>query len=336
MTQTQAERFEISVRLLHEICRIAHPTQDFTGSGGLFSTPNLRRALRQRNNPAIYDWLMGVLSYQGVADKAVETIIARNGNATWAAVENSLEKGTGCSKLRSFWTFESCGFSKTHRRCNCPSQLAGCPLPWLPLRNGSLNQLAYSLYLFFRDVAGGDFLDWLSLRVSASSDGSYPDIERELIAPLRAVHGISDKVISMALSDLLLASPNPDWRRLGAEFIVVDRLIHNFMHRSGILKRHDCEHAYGPGCYSENGCAKLLLSLSRGIDMRRYHHAFPQPFPRFVQTAIWRYCAASGENICNGNQIDDSRRCRNEDCNLQSFCERIALRAGSRKLIKQK
>lgn len=333
MIEMEAERFEASVRLLHEICRISHPTQEFTSGGSLFSSSKLRRALASHDNPAIYDWLMMVFSYQGVADKAVETIIARDGNATWAGVEASLSGNDGCSKLGSFWRFEGCGFSKTHKTCNCKSQIRKCPLPRLPLRNGSLNQLAYGLYFFFRDVTAGDFLGWLNERVLVAAGGSYPDIERELIGPLRAVHGISDKVISMALSDLLLASRNPAWRRLGAEFIVVDRLIHNFMHRSGILKRHGCEHLYGAGCYGDQGCAKLLLSLSRGIDMRRYHHAFPQPFPRFVQTAIWRYCAASGENICNGNQIDDSRRCRNDVCNLQSFCERIALRRGSKKPI---
>lgn len=326
MKSSEAERWIASTHLFHEVCRIAHPTQDFTGSGSLFSTPRLQRALRDRDNATIYDWLMMVFSYQGVADKAVETIIARDGNATWTRVKASLTSDPDCSKLRGFWAFEGCGFSKTHRSCNCTSQIAECPLPRLPLRNGSLNQLAYSLFFFFRDVAGGDFLGWLDERVTAANDGSYPDIERELIVPLRSVHGISDKVVSMALSDLLLASPDPVWRRLGAEFIVVDRLIHNFMHRSGILKRHGCEHAYGPACYGKDGCAKLLLSLSRCIDMRRYHHAFPQPFPRFVQTAIWRYCAASGENICNGNQIDDRKRCQNDGCQLQSFCMRIALR----------
>ena len=329
MTLQEADRWEASTRLLHEICRIAHPTQEFANSGSLFSTPKLRRALSRGDNSAIYDWLMGVFSYQGVADKAVATIIARDGNATWSAVEVSLNKTPGCRKLWSFWTFEGCGYSKFQRSCNCQEAFSGCPLPRLPLRNGSLNQLAYSLYFFFRDVAEGDFLGWLGVRIKAAEGGTYPEIERELIAPLRAVHGISDKVISMALSDLLLASSDPSWRRLGAEFIVVDRLIHNFMHRSGILKRHDCEHLYGPGCYGDHGCAKLLLSLSRGIDMRRFHHSFPQPFPRFVQTAIWRFCTASGENVCNGNQIDDRRRCRNEICNLQSFCERIALRRGS-------
>ncbi len=332
MRMHEAANFEASVTILDRICRIAHPTQNFSRSGSLFASSNLKHALEQNNNPAVYNWLMTVFSYQGVADKAVETILARDGNATWDVIDASVRGKTSCSKLRGFWTFAGCGFSKFHRSCNCQSEFSECVLPRLHLRNGSLNQLAFSLYFFFRDVAGGSFLDWLGERISVVSGGSYPDIQRELISPMRAIHGISDKVISMALSDLLLASPDkPHWRQVGAEFIVVDRLIHNFLHRSGILQRQGCQHVYGSACYGESGCAKLLLSLSRAIDMRRYHHTFPQPFPRFVQTAIWRYCAASGENICNGNQIDDSRRCRNKLCNLQSFCSRIALRPGMKR-----
>lgn len=323
MRMPEAERWEESIRLLHEVCRVAHPSQNYSVSGAVTSS-TLQRSLRAHDNPAIYDWLMNVFSYQGVADKSVETIIARDGNATWVKVNASL-RNAECRKLQSFWTMEGCGYSKKRRSCNNSSGFSGCPLPRLRLRNGSLNQLAFSLYLFFRDVAEGDFLGWLDDRILELANGSFLDIERELIAPMRAIHGVSDKVISMALSDLLLASLNPAWRKLGAEFVVVDRLVHNFMHRSGILRRHGYEHPYGPICYGERGCAKLLLSLSRGIDMRRYHSAFPQPFPRFVQSSIWRYCAASAENICNGNQIDDRRRCRNGRCNLQSFCERVTL-----------
>ncbi|MBK8009717.1 MAG: hypothetical protein IPK23_15795 [Rhizobiales bacterium] len=123
---------------------------------------------------------------------------------------------------------------------------------------------------------------------------------------------------------------------MGAEFIVVDRLIHNFMHRSGILKRHDCEHLYGPSCYGNQGCAKLLLSLSRGIDMRRFHHSFPQPFPRFVQTAIWRFCAASGEDICNGNQIDDESGAAGTKSAICKVSARDRAAAGIEKANKQR
>lgn len=320
-----------SLRHIDAICNIAHATEAFVSSRGEFNSKILRRAIRRRDNAAIYNWLMDTLSYQGVSNSAVDTILARDGNVTWDAIEASLRTPPACPKLAGFWCFSGCGYRKTGKHCAVPAKLRKCPLPRHPLRNGNLNQLAYSLYFFFRDVAGGDFIGWLDQRVrSVLRQDETGAVQRELIAPLRSVYGISDKAISLALSALLLAG-RKHWRQLGARFIVVDRLVHNFLHRSGMLERHNCSHPYGPRCYGPGGCAELLSFLARGIDMRRFHSRLPQPFPRFVQFAVWRFCATGAENICNGNQIDDRRRCRNRACNLQSFCERRKLHPIGRK-----
>ena len=61
------------------------------------------------------------------------------------------------------------------------------------------------------------------------------------------------------------------------------------------------------------------------IDARTFNLDFPQRFPRFVQHAIWRYCAALGRNVCNGNRLDDRGRCSNIYCQIYSRCDRIQL-----------
>ena len=61
------------------------------------------------------------------------------------------------------------------------------------------------------------------------------------------------------------------------------------------------------------------------IDARAFNPEFPNPFPRFVQHAIWRYCAQNGLNVCNGNRIDDRDRCTNIYCQIYSNCDRIRL-----------
>jgi hypothetical protein len=53
---------------------------------------------------------------------------------------------------------------------------------------------------------------------------------------------------------------------------------------------------------------------------------FPQTFPRFVQHAIWQYCARIGLAVCNGNRINDVQRCDNLDCRMRLMCDRVALR----------
>jgi hypothetical protein len=138
----------------------------------------------------------------------------------------------------------------------------------------------------------------------------------------------------MALSTLLLAAGNgkPLWLEVGATFVAVDTLVHNFLHRTGILQRLSADHPYGDRCYQPGGCAKVLHELAANIDARQFNPAFPATFPRFVQNAIWRYCAKNGLDVCNGNRIDDDARCDYRHCQLFWRCDRIALRTKREKI----
>jgi hypothetical protein len=62
-----------------------------------------------------------------------------------------------------------------------------------------------------------------------------------------------------------------------------------------------------------------------GLDARRFNRSFPKVFPRFVQHAVWRYCAQTGFDICNGNRIDDRQPCQNGYCRLYWRCDRKPL-----------
>jgi hypothetical protein len=126
----------------------------------------------------------------------------------------------------------------------------------------------------------------------------------------------------------LLGAPNRMglWIEVGGSMIVIDSLVHNFLHRTGILRRFKGQHAYGPACYRPGGCAGIIAAVAHRIDVRQFNPLFPQPFPRFVQHAIWRYCSQSGLDICNGNRIDDSKRCANRDCRVRLMCDRVVVR----------
>jgi len=108
--------------------------------------------------------------------------------------------------------------------------------------------------------------------------------------------------------------------------IAVDTLVHNFLHRTGILARFKAAHPYGPGCYRPGGCAEIVRLVASQIDAREFNRGFPQVFPRFVQLAIWRYCSQQGFDICNGNRLDDRQRCQNRHCRLYRICDRIGLK----------
>ena len=127
------------------------------------------------------------------------------------------------------------------------------------------------------------------------------------------IYGMGHKILSMSLSDLLIgADPQREkWVSAGASMIAVDTLVHNFLHRTGILRRRGGDHPYGPACLFAGWLRgdhfwiwPVALTLGPSI------LTFRLASPRFVQHAIWRFCAQSQRNICNGNRIDDRRGCQ--------------------------
>ena len=92
-----------------------------------------------------------------------------------------------------------------------------------------------------------------------------------------------------------------------------------------MLRRFDTKHTYGLACYRSGGCADIIQAVAEQIDARQFNLRFPKTFPRFVQHAIWRYCSLSGLDVCNGNRIDDSRRCENKDCRVRLMCDRVGV-----------
>jgi hypothetical protein len=195
-----------------------------------------------------------------------------------------------------------------------------------------LIQAAYALFLFLRDICDGDFVGWVDGRLAAADPGlDAPDrgmqMGAALLEPLRHVYGIGDKVWSFALADFLLAGdPNREqWVTTGASMVVVDSLLHNHLHRTGVLRRFGAEHPYGPRCYAVGGCSDIIRGLAQRVDAREINEEFPPCFPRLIQFAVWRMCSTSEFNVCNGTRIDDRARCQNTMCPVFPDCDRVPL-----------
>jgi hypothetical protein len=195
-----------------------------------------------------------------------------------------------------------------------------------------LNQTAYSLFLFVRDITGGDLIGWIDRQLAGAVSTSGADLEaarqEALLGPLRNVYGISDKVLTMALSSLLMGArgERPVWFETGRAMIAIDTLVHAFLHRTGILQGCGIPHSYGAACYARGGCAEVIRTVASGIDACAFNRNFPSTFPRFVQHAIWRFCAADGLNLCNGNRIDDRKPCQIDYCYIYEKCGRKPLK----------
>jgi len=295
----------------------------------------IQEAVARRDSGPICDFILSLVSLQGISDLVAFNWDARHGGIRLAEVDADLRTDPSCPRLRSFWRFRGCGYRKGSGTCAEPDHQPRCPLPRHPLRKGQLNVAAFGLGLFVRDVCGGDIVSWLDASLAHADLG--PDTPNRaatlgmaVVAPLSATEGFSSKMISMIFAELLLVGdPGRErWVTAGAGMIAVDSLVHNWLHRTGALHRCDAEHRYGPACYAPGGCADILRRFAETVDARQFNSAFPATFPRFVQHAIWRFCAEGGENICNGRRIDDLGRCGQRHCPAFARCDRVSLRGG--------
>jgi len=320
-----------AVRVVHGVCCLAGSPSLIDDIRAELRADGIATAIRRHDTATLFDWLVAALSYQGISDQVAAEYMERHGQARWGDIEQKLARGTTCPKLKSYWHFYDCQYAKISRTCSEPDHIDACPLPTHQLRNGRLNQMAYSLLLFVRDIADGDLVAWIDRQFQATDDPASPNrlaqLREAVIGPLREVYGVSDKVLTMSLSSILLGAPKHLhlWHEVGGSMIAIDTLVHNFLVRTGTLARFDADHSYGAACYQAGGCADIIDAVAQRIDARQFNPGFPQPFPRFVQRAIWRYCAQSGLDVCNGNRINDRQSCTNVSCQIRSSCDRIVL-----------
>ncbi|HKM68584.1 MAG TPA: hypothetical protein VJX94_00620 [Stellaceae bacterium] len=330
--KSKPSELDRATRLVRRICRIAGDRRLIDRLIRDLARHGVRAAIRRRDTPVLFDWLLEEVSYQGIGDYVAHGYMERHGRVRWSEIAALIEARPSCPKLQSYWHFDRCGYQKVERCCAEPDHFSGCPLPTHDLRNGRLNQAAYSLFLFMRDVANGDFVGWIDQRLGDADLASAPDraarLRQAVVEPLAHAYGVSNKVVSMALAGFLLAGDAQRvlWIEAGVVMIAVDTLVHNFLHRTGILRRLGKDHAYGTACYAPAGCSEILERIAGNIDARRFNPAFPANFPRFVQHAVWAFCAEGGLDECNGRQIDDRKRCTRSECPVFRLCDRVPLK----------
>jgi hypothetical protein len=325
--------FERANLLIRTVCGLAGSMSFLDNINTEIREAGLDKAVARGHTPPVFDWLLSAFSYQGISDQVARSYMEKHGTASWSQIDASLRASPSCPKLRNYWQFDNCRYDKGSFTCSEPDQIDACPVPRPRLRNGRLNQTAHSLFLFVRDITGGDLIGWIDSQLEAAAGSPVADLQaarqEALIGPLRNVYGVSDKVLTMALSSLLIGARGGRsvWFETGKAMMAIDTLVHNFLHRTGILAGCGTPHAYGAACYARGGCAEVIRGVATRIDARSLNPRFPEKFPRFVQHAIWRYCAADGLNICNGNRIDDRKACQISYCQLFGICGRKQLKA---------
>jgi hypothetical protein len=155
-----------AVQLIHATCCLAGSASYLDDLRADLRDVGIVGAIQDHDTPALFDWLVGMLSYQGISDSVAAGYIAQHGNVRWAEIADRLLARPSCPKLGGYWRFYDCRYHKGSGTCAESGHIDGCPLPRHPLRNGRLNQMAYNLFLFMRDVADTDFVGWIDAQLS--------------------------------------------------------------------------------------------------------------------------------------------------------------------------
>lgn len=167
--------------LFHTVCDIAGSRRLIEDARDGLKDRGVIAAVANHDSDVIFDWLTDALSYQGIGDSVAAQYMATHGSASAADIRRALSEKPSCPKLAGYWSFEGCRYHKGSRTCAEPEHVDGCPLPNHDLRNGRLNQTAYSLFLFFAiSPAGissaGLITGWLKCRLTHLTAPPHLDV----------------------------------------------------------------------------------------------------------------------------------------------------------------
>jgi hypothetical protein len=79
-----------AVALVSTICHLPGNDQFVDETNQLAKEGGLRVAVKARDTPALFDWLMTSFSFQGISDRIAWSYIETHGNASWSVIERGL------------------------------------------------------------------------------------------------------------------------------------------------------------------------------------------------------------------------------------------------------
>ena len=89
-----------AVQMVHATCCLAGSASyldDIRADRGI------SRAVRDHDTPALFDWLIEALSFQGISDSVASGYIARHGSVRWSEIAAALSRNPSCPKLAGYW-----------------------------------------------------------------------------------------------------------------------------------------------------------------------------------------------------------------------------------------
>jgi hypothetical protein len=106
-----------AVRVIYRICCLAGSASLIDRIRADLDADGVRAAMRKRDTAAVFDWLIAALSYQGISDQIAYDYMEQHGYVQWGDINQKLASGVTCPKLKSYWHFHGCRYTKLSRTC---------------------------------------------------------------------------------------------------------------------------------------------------------------------------------------------------------------------------
>jgi hypothetical protein len=109
-----------AVQVVHATCCLAGSASYLDDLRADLRDCGIVRAVKDHDTPALFDWLVELLSFQGISDSVTAGYIAQHGSVRWADVAEALSRTPSCPKLGGYWRFTGCRYHKGSCTCAEP------------------------------------------------------------------------------------------------------------------------------------------------------------------------------------------------------------------------
>src|SRR5664280_3750096 len=97
----RSDGYAYAHRIIYTVCCLAGCSSFVDDAHDNLVNEGVLGAIETHNTPVLFDWMVRVFSFQGIAAAIAADYMDKHGAVTWGAIAADLENGPSCPKLQS-------------------------------------------------------------------------------------------------------------------------------------------------------------------------------------------------------------------------------------------
>jgi hypothetical protein len=98
----RSDGYAYAHRIIYTVCCLAGASSFVDNSRNELVNNGVLTAIEVHNTPVLFDWMVRLFSFQGIADAIAADYMDKHGALTWGAIAADLRNAPACSKLQSY------------------------------------------------------------------------------------------------------------------------------------------------------------------------------------------------------------------------------------------